>query len=44
MQSISVYLDILKIADFQWKNANVTGTQGVRLVIYVLLGSSLGKV
>ena len=29
MQSISVFLDITKFADFQWKNADVSRTQGV---------------
>ena len=42
MQSKPVFLDILKIADFRWKNADVS--QGVCRVIYVFFGSSLGKV
>ena len=41
MQSIPVFPDILEIVDFRWKNADVSGTQGLCHVIY---GSSLGKV
>ena len=41
MQSISVFPDILKIADFQWKNADVSRTQGVFHVTYVFFGSFL---
>ena len=44
MQSIPVYPDILKIVDFQWKNADINRTQEVCYKIYVFLGSSLGKV
>ena len=44
MQSVPVFLDILKIADFLWKNVDVSRTQGVRHLIYVFFGSSLGKV
>ena len=44
MQSISVFLDIAKVADFLWKNANISRTQGVCHVIHILSGSSLGKV
>ena len=33
MQSILVFCDILKIADFWWKNADVLKTQGVCHVI-----------
>ena len=43
MQSIPVLPDILKIADFCWKNADVSRTQGVCHVIHVFFGSSLGK-
>ena len=43
MQSTTVFPDILKIADFRWKNA-VSRTQGVGHVIYVFFRSSLGKV
>ena len=35
MQSIPVLLDITKFADFQWKNADESITQGVYHVIYV---------
>ena len=35
MQSITVFLDITKIAYFWWKNADVIRTQGVCHVIYV---------
>ena len=44
MQSISVFLDITKFSDFQWKNAAVSRTQGVCQVIHIFFGSSLGKV
>ena len=44
MKSISVFLDITKFADFRLKNADVSRTQGVRHVILILFGSSLGKV
>ena len=36
MESIPVFPDILKTADFRWKNADVSRTQGVCHVIYVL--------
>ena len=42
-QSISVFLDIAKLTDFQQKNADVSWTQGKCHVIYVFFGSSLGK-
>ena len=38
MQSISVFLDIEKLADLWWKNPDVSGTQGVCHVIYIGLG------
>ena len=44
MQSISVFLDIAKFANFQWKNADGSRTQGLCHVIRILFGSSLGKV
>ena len=44
MLSIPVFLDVLKIADFRWKNTDVSKTQGVCHMIYVFFGSSLGKV
>ena len=44
MQSTPVFPDILKIIDFQWKNANVSRPQEVCHVIYVFFWSSLGKV
>ena len=43
MQSISVFLDIGKFADFLWKNT-VSRTQGVWQVIHIFFQSSLGKV
>ena len=36
MQSISVFSDIAKFADFRWKNADVNRTQRVCHVIYFL--------
>ena len=44
MQSIPVFPDILKNADFWWKNTDASRTQGVCHVIYVFFGSYLGKV
>ena len=44
MESISVFLDISKFADFLWKNADVRRTQGVCHVNHIVFGSSLGKV
>ena len=44
MQSISVFLDIAKFADSQWKNADVSRTQRVCHMIHIFFGSSLGKV
>ena len=44
MQSISVNPDILKIADFWWKNDDVSRAQGVCHMIYVFCGSYLGDV
>ena len=41
---MSVFLDIAKFANFQWKNADVSITQGLCHVIHMLFGSSLGKV
>ena len=43
MQSVSVFLDVAKVADFQWKSADVNRTQGVCHVIHTFFGSSLGK-
>ena len=44
IQSISVFLDIAKFADFWWKNANVSRTQAVCHVIYIFFGFPLVKV
>ena len=48
MQSVSVFLDTTKIADFKWKSAEVNRTQGlchvIYMLIYMFLGSSLGNV
>ena len=35
MQSLSVFLDIAKFADFRWKNTDVSRTQGVCHVIHI---------
>ena len=35
MQSISVFLDITEFADFLWKNADVSRTQGVSRDSYI---------
>ena len=44
MQSIFVFLDRAKFADFRFKNADVSITQGVCHMIYIIFGTSLGKV
>ena len=44
IQSISVFLDIAKFADFHWKNADLSKKQVVCHVIHIFSGSSLGKV
>ena len=44
MQSVSVFLDMTRFANFQWKNADVGRTQGVCHVIHIFFGFSLGKV
>ena len=44
MQSISIFLDITKFADFQWKSADVSRAQGFCHVIHTFFGSSLGKI
>ena len=38
--AIYIYIN----ADFRWKSADVSGTQGVCQVIHKFFGSSLGKV
>ena len=42
MQSISVFLDIAKFADFPLKNADVSRTQ-LSHVMHTFFGSSFGK-
>ena len=44
IQSMPLFLDIAKLADFRWKNADVNKTQGVSHIIYIFVGSSLSKV
>ena len=48
MQSISVFLDITKLADFQLTSAecqqNVSRILGVCHPVHIFFGSSLGKV
>ena len=44
MQSIPVFLDITKFADFRRKNADLSKIQGACLVIDIFFGSSLSKV
>ena len=41
MQSISAFLDIAKFADFWFKNADISKTQGDRHVIHISFGSPL---
>ena len=43
MQSISIFPDITKVANFYFKNDDVGRTQGVSHIIYTFFGSSLGK-
>ena len=43
MQSISVFLDIGKLADFQWKNPDASRPHEVCHVIHIYFGSSLSK-
>ena len=43
MQSVPVFLDVTKVADFRWKSGDVRRTQEVCHMIY-FFGSSLGKV
>ena len=42
--SLSVFSDIAKFADFQWKNTDVSTIQGVCHMAHIFFGSSLGKV
>ena len=45
MQSVSVCLDVIKPADFRWKNTYVSRIHAVRHVIYMyIFWSSLVKV
>ena len=44
IQSIYVFLDTEKFADFRRKNADVSRTKGVCHVTHIFFGSSLGKV
>ena len=44
MESLSVFLDVTKLADFRRKNADVGKNQGVCHVIYIIFASSSGKV
>ena len=44
MQSMPVFHDILNIAEFSWKKADVNRTQAMCHVIYTFFGSYLGKV
>ena len=41
---LSVFVDIAKLADFRWKNTDVSKTQEVCHVFHIFFGSSLGKV
>ena len=44
MQSISLFLDRAKFADYWWKNSDVCRTQGIRHVSATFFGSSLDKI
>ena len=43
MQSITIFLNITKVADFQRKDADVSRPQVLCHLIYTFLGFSLGK-
>ena len=44
MQSITVFFDIAKFADFHLENFDVRRIQGVYHVIHTIFGSTFGKV
>ena len=44
MEPLYVFLAIAKFADFRWKNADVSRTQGLCHVIHLFFVSSLDKV
>ena len=44
MESISLFSDKTKFADFYWKNADASRTQNDCHVMHIFFGSSLGKV
>ena len=44
MQSMSLFRDTTNVADFRWKNADVSRTQGMFHVIYTFFVAFLGKV
>ena len=44
MQSVSVFLDMAKFADFRQKKDDVSRTQGFCHVIHTIFGLALGKV
>ena len=41
MRSISVFLDIIKVADFWWNNVDISRNHGVCHVIFKFFGTSL---
>ena len=44
MESLPVYHDIAKFADFQWKNPDISRTKRLLHVIHIIFRSDLGKV
>ena len=44
MQSVSLFLDVTKFADFQWKNADFSKTKEVCHMNHIFFESSLGNV
>ena len=44
MESIFVFFDIIKVADFRRKHIDFSRTQGVCHMIYIFFGFSLGKI
>ena len=40
----TIFKNWRKLADYRWKNADVSRTQGVCQMIHISFGSSLGKI
>ena len=44
MQFLTAFSDIVKFADFQWKNVDASKNQEMNHMIHIFFRSSLGKV